>query len=178
MASFLSLSGPAGAAEPVEDPFQEQLGQAASHFRAHRFKEALSELQQAYALNPLPRLHYNMSQCHQQLGQFREELKHLELLLATDPDMHKEPARKQQVEDRIEELHKALGLDEVPPTPTPLYKRWWFWTLLGGAAAGAAAGITGGILAKDSLGGSSSLSNTAITWTALTQNSSALQLRW
>ncbi len=32
------------------------------------------------------------------------------------------------------------------PEHKPVYKRWWFWTLIGVGAAGAAAGITAGVL--------------------------------
>ena len=41
----------------------------------------------------------------------------------------------------------ALPTDLTPPAPTPrpIYRRWWFWTLIGGAvAAGAVAGIVVG----------------------------------
>jgi len=31
---------------------------------------------------------------------------------------------------------------------TPVYKKWWFWTIIGVGVAGAAAGITGGVLAS------------------------------
>jgi tetratricopeptide (TPR) repeat protein len=31
--------------------------------------------------------------------------------------------------------------DRSEPEPTPLYRRWWFWTLLGAAAAGAAGAV-------------------------------------
>ena len=30
--------------------------------------------------------------------------------------------------------------------PTPVYRKWWFWTVIGVAAAGAAAGVTAGVL--------------------------------
>lgn len=33
-----------------------------------------------------------------------------------------------------------------PPELVPVYKRWWFWTILGVGVAGAAAGITAGVL--------------------------------
>ena len=32
----------------------------------------------------------------------------------------------------------------------PVYKRWWFWTILGGAAAGIGAGIAAGVVASQS----------------------------
>jgi hypothetical protein len=31
-----------------------------------------------------------------------------------------------------------------PPRSTPIYKRWWFWTLIGAAVAGATAGAVAG----------------------------------
>jgi hypothetical protein len=34
------------------------------------------------------------------------------------------------------------------PERVPIYKRWWFWTILGVGAAGAAAGITAGVLSR------------------------------
>ncbi len=36
-----------------------------------------------------------------------------------------------------------------PPSSTPVYKRWWFWTLVGVAAAGAGVGLGLGLTAGD-----------------------------
>ena len=42
-------------------------------------------------------------------------------------------------------LRIAVEKEKVVATPTPLYKKWWFWTIIGAVAAGATAGIVVGV---------------------------------
>jgi len=113
-------------------------------FKEERFEESLQHWLRAYELAPLPRLHNNIAKCYQKLGRPRDELKHLELFHATDPDRSQAAEKHEAAERRITELRAQLGLDKKESTP--VYKRWWFWTLLGTAAAGAAAGITAAVV--------------------------------
>lgn len=57
---------------------------------------------------------------------------------------------------RVEPGLGSASLPQPVPAPTntrsaehiPVYKRWWFWTIIGVGAAGAAAGITAGVLSS------------------------------
>ena len=39
--------------------------------------------------------------------------------------------------------------DSFLKTSKPVYKKWWFWTLIGVAAAGVAGGVAAGVLLYD-----------------------------
>jgi hypothetical protein len=62
-----------------------------------------------------------------------------------------EPVQPQATEPKPQPAPPAnaqptnLQLTATPIRPTPAYKRWWVWTLVGVAAAGAAAGIAVGV---------------------------------
>jgi hypothetical protein len=126
----------------------------------------------------MPRLHYNMSQCYQRLGQPSEELNHLELFLAADPGLGKNPRLTEKVKARIEELRHTLGLDKaVAAAPErPLYKRWWLWTVVGSVAAAGAAGITIGVLASQGQSGPTG-TQANLTWTNPNPQTAGFQLR-
>lgn len=126
------------------DPFEAAQDQSAELYRTGRYEDSLAKLKEAYELQPLPGLLYNMARCYQKLGRHGEELKHLELFRDAAPDLRHDEKRARSVETRIAELRNMLGLNKPPQQP--VHKRWWFWTVVGVAAAGAAAGIAGGVV--------------------------------
>lgn len=69
------------------------------HFSLGEFKEALKLYKQAYVLKPLPGFHFNLAQCHRNLGQCRLARFHYRQYLALVP---KAPNRK-VVEELIAE---------------------------------------------------------------------------
>jgi tetratricopeptide (TPR) repeat protein len=115
-------------------------------YNAGRFQEALEKLQAEYAKNPLPRFLQNIGQCQLRLGQKREALENFQLVLRTDPKLPQE--QREAMQQLVAKLTTELGLDKPTEVTrvTPVYKKWWFWTLLGTAAAGATAGITVAVL--------------------------------
>lgn len=112
-------------------------------FKDERYEESLQHWLRAYELAPLPRLHYNIAKCYQKLNRPKDELRHMELFSASDPDRSTAPEKHQAAQTRIAELRTQLGLDRKETTP--IHKRWWFWTILGTAAAGTAAGIAAAV---------------------------------
>lgn len=122
-------------------------------FKEERYEESLQHFLRAYELVPLPRLHYNIAKCYQKLNRPKDELRHMELFSATDPNRSTAPEQHQAAQHRIAELRTQLRLDRQETTP--IHKRWWFWTLLGTAAAGTAAGITAAVVVSGGGPGSS-----------------------
>lgn len=147
----MAQPSPVAAATDDEETDVRERRLATQLFKEERFEESLQHWLRAYELAPLPRLHNNIAKCYQKLGRPRDELKHLELFRATDPDRSQAAEKHEAAERRISELRAQLGLDKKESTP--IYKRWWFWTLLGTAAAGAAAGITAAVVVSGNSGG-------------------------
>ena len=75
LACFLLLSGSAQAqtAGPTkaESEFDQQLQMAAAHYEQGRYQDSILALQNAYELQPLPRLLCNIGQAYRKLGNHR-----------------------------------------------------------------------------------------------------------
>jgi tetratricopeptide (TPR) repeat protein len=94
---------------PVGAVEDEATSKARVHLRAGianydegRYAEAANEMEQAYALRPLPDLQYNLAQCYERLGRLEDAAKAYELYLTgrhDAPDVEK-------VKKRIEHLHE------------------------------------------------------------------------
>jgi tetratricopeptide (TPR) repeat protein len=155
------------------------LSRAAELYQAGSYKQAIVELQAAYAANPLPRILCNLAKAYRKDGQLKEAAEHYDLCLRTDP--HLSPQERAEFGDSLAQLRRSLeppaparpaGVDQkaepVPraqPAPTdpqvagapvaapesrPVYKRAWFWGVLGGVVAAGAVATVAGVLAARS----------------------------
>ncbi len=135
-------------------------------FSVGLFEQAAAEYTRAYQAKPLPVFLFNLAQCHKRLT----GRKHLErAIFYFKSYLQNEPASplREDIEAEIGRLVKQLretpepapttapigpSSTPVPPPPPPvsrpIYKRWWFWTLIGAAVAGAAAGAAAGTTHK------------------------------
>jgi hypothetical protein len=135
-----------------------------SAFELGKFKKALSEYYEAYALTPLPGFLFNIGQCHRNLGNYHKAIFTFRLFLKKVPETDKRDA----VEALIRELEAKLQAEQAqptkvpvyvpeekiaslpapppppPPAPDPWYKsihtKWWFWTGLAVVATGVTLG--------------------------------------
>jgi tetratricopeptide (TPR) repeat protein len=158
----------------AEDTFQVRYDRSRALYQQGRYEECISELQAAYKLRQLPRLLVNIGHAYRKLGRAREALSHYQLYLQVEPDprpeiradvergMAQARALLQATEPPAPPAPHASppappapGAQAVPalalrpevqtaPAPQPVYKKWWFWTALGGAAV-VAAGVTAGV---------------------------------
>jgi tetratricopeptide (TPR) repeat protein len=140
-----------------------------AHFNLREYKQAIAEFQAAYRLKPDPVFLYNLGQSYRLADDPEQALYFYRAYLRTSD----EAPNRSEVEGRIVVLEKlradkqrlatppdhALTPPTVsqgapaagattPPAPrhaTPIYKRWWLWTLVGGVAAGAAVGLGVGL---------------------------------
>ncbi len=76
--------------------FQEHYQRAMSLYKLGLFRQAAKEFVAAYALNPLPRLLYNLGQLLRRIGEFKEAEEAYELYLRTEAELT--PERKGEVE--------------------------------------------------------------------------------
>ena len=174
LACFLLLSGSAQAqtAGPTkaESEFDQQLQMAAAHYEQGRYQDSILALQNAYELQPLPRLLCNIGQAYRKLGNHRAAVAQYDLCLKSDPEI--DPTYRAEVESYIAERRQTwaaksrAGATESPkagsgtppvdkgavtqpcssPTAqTPVYKKWWLWTIVGVVVAGGAVGLGVGL---------------------------------
>ena len=157
----------AARAEPADDPaaaFRVHYGNAVNLFGADRYQEAIKEFQAAYVLESRPRLLFNIGQAHRILGNYKEALRYYLMYQTLEPnpkpglrdELERYIARMRELIGAAEDLQKAHDhdhriIEEPRPSPKekPLYKRGWFWAVVGsgvGAALviGLAAGLAGG----------------------------------
>lgn len=129
-------------------------GQAA--YQQQLYDAAVVSLREAYALHPVTWLLFNLGRSYQKLGKTDEALAAYRTFLqqsrAQDEALEREKARV--VVEQIERDRSAQAADLNPAASTekkPVYKKWWFWTILGGiAAAGVAVGVGVGVGSKAS----------------------------
>lgn len=157
------------------DDFSEHYNRGMQLYENKSYDEAVTELQKAYEIRQLPRLLLNIGTVFRKMGKAREALSYYELYLKAEPN----PPRKvrKELDEFIPQtralLEKPSGKDGQPqpggttatpnqpgtepaakaPTPAstepPIYKRPWFWGVVGGAAAVVLiAGIAGGVVAE------------------------------
>ena len=174
LACFPLLPGSAQAqtAGPTkaESEFDQQLQMAAAHYEQGRYQDSILALQNAYELQPLPRLLCNIGRAYRKLGNHRAAVAQYDLCLKSDPEI--DPTYRAEVESYIAERRQSwaaksrAGATESPkagsgtppldkgavtqpcssPTAqTPVYKKWWLWTIVGLVVAGGAVGLGVGL---------------------------------
>ena len=175
MAAVLYFSGAPTNAQTAntskaESEFDQQLQMAAAHYEQGRYQDSILALQNAYELQPLPRLLCNIGQAYRKLGNHRAAVAQYDLCLKSDPEI--DPTYRAEVESYITERRQMwaaksrAGATESPkagsgtppvdkgavtqpcssPTAqTPVYKKWWLWTIVGLVVAGGAVGLGVGL---------------------------------
>jgi len=111
-------------------------------FNLGLFREAAEEYQKAYQAKPLPAFLFNLGQCYKRMASaesLRKSIFYFKSYLRNDPET---PARA-AIQKEIERLEVELRVAEKPQ-PRPLYKKWWFWTIIGVAVTGAVVGTVVG----------------------------------
>lgn len=149
----------------LSDPIcREHYEKAVGLFEQGRFDTALSEFQAAYAQRQMPWLLINMGRTLHRLGRPKEALEQYDLY--TKAESRIDPETRQRLDKYIAQAQaQASGAPEAtpplatPPAATrpgdkPLYKKWWFWTAIGGGVAVVVSGIAIGVAVSRSGSGS------------------------
>ena len=155
----LSAVRPATADSPFARAAVEQGRQlaveAARHYQDGRFVQALDAYRRAYDVAPVPELLFNIGQCHFQLKSYEWAIFFYQGYLTDRPRAR----NRALVESLITESRRHLrGRTASPiftrvaaggtggatvsaaraePASPAIYRRWWFWTAIGVAAAAA-----------------------------------------
>ena len=157
--------------EARADEFSDHYNRGMKQVDDKSYDEAVTELQKAYEIRQLPRLLLNIGTVYRKMGKAREALSYYELYLKAEPN----PPRK--IRKELDEfipatralLEKPSGTEgqggasassagtpassskSAPSTSSepPLYKRPWFWGVVGGAVGVVLiASIAGGVVAE------------------------------
>lgn len=161
---LISITRPARAQVPAEqaalDPCvadarcKELADRGQAEYQAQQPEAALASLREAYSLQPVPWLLFNIGRIHQKAGRTDEALAAFRAFLqqsqATDEAWQREKARVfvEQIERERVVVEKPVVNPSPPPQKKPIYKKWWFWTIVGGAAA-VAVGTAIGVSARE-----------------------------
>ena len=160
----LSAARPAAADSPFARAAVEQGRQlaveAARHYQDGRFVQALDAYRRAYDVAPVPELLFNIGQCHFQLKSYewaiffyqgyltdrpRAANRALVESLITESRRHLKRRTANPIFTRVAAGGVAAGGDSgatvsaarAEPASPAIYRRWWFWTAIGVAAAAA-----------------------------------------
>lgn len=109
---MLGGARPAVAAEDNRD-FQEHYQRAMTLYKLGLLRQAAKEFVVAYALNPLPRLLYNLGQLLRRIGEYKEAAEAYELYLRTEAELS--PDRKAEVERYLTALRVETQAASKPP---------------------------------------------------------------
>lgn len=137
------------------------------------FAEAAREYELAYQAKDDSALLFNLGQAHRLAGDYAQALLAYKAFLRNVPDA----PNRTEVDARIRETeilleHQQRLAPSAPATapatnavatklssPAPIYKRWWFWSVVGVVVAGGAVGLGVGLTRASPSYGSAAVSD-------------------
>jgi tetratricopeptide (TPR) repeat protein len=136
-----------GAFGTIDEQVQERLARARTHFSAGRYDDAIVELQSAYKLKPNPNYLFSIGQSHRRAGRHHEALDSYRRFLKESQNT---PLRVETT-NYITELTTLIRQQEAIELERrrPVWKKPWFWGVLGSSAAALALGIGLGVGLRD-----------------------------
>lgn len=167
----LAAQAPAKAVPKAESKLDAQAEElyrkGVAQYKAEQYAEAVVSFEAAYRITQAPRLLYNLGTAHRKLGHLQDAIDFFDEYLKREPTI--EPERRTTVEGYIAELRAQLQAKAAmstpsptpapapiatePPKKTPLYRKWWFWTAVGGAVVitGLSIGLAVGLQPRQTL---------------------------
>jgi len=138
-----------GRADPAADRARAHNQSAKRLFSVGLFEQAADEYTRAYQAKPLPLFLFNLAQCHKRLAgrpHLEKAIFYFKSYIANEPgtpmreEIEKESGRLERKLRAMPSSAPVVGGTDTPRRGAPVYKRWWFWTLIGAAVVGAAVG--------------------------------------
>jgi tetratricopeptide (TPR) repeat protein len=121
------------------------------HYDVGDFAEALVEFRRAYELTNEPSLLHDVGLCQQQLGRNADAATSYQQFLERSSQVSDRDRR--DVESVIRELdggrQRIIAAPPRPQDKTPLYRRWWLWTAVGGGVLVLSLGLGLGLGGRD-----------------------------
>ena len=140
----------------ADDKCKELYDTARVQSEATQYDAALINYQNAYARRQVPWLLISIGRMQHKLQRFQPAIANYKRFLALPTEVTEEVLRTKartylkQAQQQWEEQKRLLGPQVTVEQPkTPLYKKWWFWTVLGAGAAGLAVGVGLGVASRE-----------------------------
>jgi tetratricopeptide (TPR) repeat protein len=131
--------------------------------KAGQLDDALLSYQAAYRITPDPRILFNIARIQHKQNKLTDALESYQKFIDAKFDDENLRSKAQEYMTQIQAARAAepppaamvlTSSTEKPPADSgaasrPVYKKAWFWVLIGGlAAAGIAGGVAGGVIAS------------------------------
>lgn len=133
----------------AEDPTCYSLSeQAAAQLDTKNLDEALRFYRGAYEIKADPNLLFNIARVLHKQGKTADAVSYYQKFLASPSPS---TATRRRVQEYLKELETVNSPQAARPVAgtKPVYKKWWFWTILGTVtAAGIAGAVTGVVIAS------------------------------
>ena len=153
---------PAVASDPclADEQCDQLYEQARTAFKEARYEDAFTGYQDAYKRRQVPWLLLNSGRALQRLGRLDEALDYYyrykrsdvkptpERLAKATQYIGEVKAAQEEIAQRNAAAKPPVPITPPPPQPEakPVYKKWWFWTIIGGVVvAGVATGLAVGL---------------------------------
>lgn len=140
----------------ADDKCKELYDTARVQSEATQYDAALINYQNAYARRQVPWLLISIGRMQHKLQRFQPAIANYKRYLGLPTEVTEEVLRTKartylkQAQQQWEEQKRLLGPQALVEKPkTPLYKKWWFWTVLGAGAAGLALGVGLGVASRE-----------------------------
>jgi iron complex outermembrane receptor protein len=159
-------------ADPKAQEAREHFKSGMAHFNLQEYKDAIPDFEAAYRLVPDAVFLYNLAQAHRlaenperalyfyraylraspdapNRGEVDGRIATLEKLLAEKQNLQKPPdsalAPGEKPEATPANTTTVAVEQPAPEKKTPIYKKWWLWTIVGVVVAGTAVGLGVGL---------------------------------
>lgn len=139
-------------------------------FKLEKYKEALAQYEQGYLAKADASFLYNIAQCHRLMGDKPAALRFYKRFLNEATRVPNRPVVEQHIKDLEASIADEAATPAPPPGPLPaapepvvaapalvaqpspapasspehggqpIYKKWWFWTIVGAVAVGGGVG--------------------------------------
>ena len=136
-------------------------------FKLEKYKEALEQYEQGYLAKADASFLYNIAQCHRLMGDKPAALRFYKRFLNEATRVPNRPVVEQHIQELEASLASEAPVPPPPPEPLPaapppvtpvpilgddpapappppgqqpIYKKWWFWTIVGAVAVGGGLG--------------------------------------
>ena len=155
LALVMALLAPVAAlaGDPV-DRARAEFETGASAYERGDYESALVHFEASYTVSHRPELLFNIGRALEKLGRPGEAANRLREYLVARPDSEDRAAvearigaldGEQRMLDARREAARKRAEQAPPPAPTPVYKKWWLWTVVGLVAVGAGVGLGVGL---------------------------------
>jgi len=153
--------------QAAADKAREFFERGETFFKLEKYKEALEQYEQGYLAKSDASFLYNIAQCHRLMGDkqaalrfyrrflneatrvpnrpiVEQHISELEAALAAEPPPPPAPLPSAPPPAPEPAVTAPILSDPQPPPPAlgeqPIYKKWWFWTIVGAVAVGGGVG--------------------------------------